>query len=96
MVLKPLSVSTEVIGNITKHSKVSLLAGQKTSETTPIIRYSEYTRNHVLTMLAHQALKASNVLEQLKTIRRPNIQNLNEKVGAVNFQWEPNSLFSCS
>ncbi|XP_063998554.1 laminin subunit beta-4 [Pogoniulus pusillus] len=73
----------EVIGNITKHSEVSLLAGQKTSETTPIVRYSEYTRNRVLTMLGHQALKASNVLEQLKTIRRPNSQNLNEKICGV-------------
>ena len=41
-------------------------------------------------MLGHEAFKASNVLEQLKVIKSPNIQNLNEKVGTVNFEWELN------
>ncbi|KAM6304189.1 laminin subunit beta-4 [Podargus strigoides] len=70
----------EAISSIRKHSEVSLLAEQKTSGTTPIIRYSEYTRNHALTMLGHQTLKESNMLEQLKMIKSPNIQNLNEKI----------------
>ncbi|XP_054255304.1 laminin subunit beta-4 [Indicator indicator] len=73
----------EAISNIRKHFEVSLLAEQKTSETTPVVRYSEYTRNCTLTMLGHQALKASNVLEQLKMIRRSNIQNWNEKICGV-------------
>ncbi|XP_061844989.1 laminin subunit beta-4 [Colius striatus] len=73
----------EAISNIRKHFEVSLLAEQKTSGTSPIVRYSEYTRNHVLTMLDHQALKASNMLEQLKMIKSPDIQNLNEKVCGV-------------
>ncbi|XP_030336364.1 laminin subunit beta-4 [Strigops habroptila] len=70
----------EAISNIKKHFEVSLLAEQKTSETAPIVRYSAYTRNHALAMLGRQALKASNVLEQLKMIKSPGIQNLNEKV----------------
>ncbi|XP_009953082.1 PREDICTED: laminin subunit beta-4, partial [Leptosomus discolor] len=73
----------EAISNIREHFEVSLLAEQKTSGTTPIVRYSEYTRNHTLAMLGHQALKASSVLEQLKMIKRPNIQNLNEKICGV-------------
>ncbi|KAM6093251.1 laminin subunit beta-4 isoform 1-T1 [Theristicus caerulescens] len=73
----------EAISNIRKHFEESLLAEQKTSGTTPIVRYSEYTRNHALTMLGHQALKASHVLEQLKMIKSPNIQNLNEKICGV-------------
>uniref|UniRef100_A0A8B9N1S4 Laminin subunit beta 4 n=1 Tax=Accipiter nisus TaxID=211598 RepID=A0A8B9N1S4_9AVES len=80
-ILNPISVATDVISNIRKHFEVSLLAEQKASGTIPIVRYSEYTRNHALTVLGHQAFKASNVLEQLKTIKIPNIQNLNEKVG---------------
>uniref|UniRef100_A0A8C0BCP6 Laminin subunit beta 4 n=1 Tax=Buteo japonicus TaxID=224669 RepID=A0A8C0BCP6_9AVES len=80
-ILNPISVATDVISNIRKHSEVSLLAEQKTSGTIPIVRYSEYTRNHALAMLGHQAFKASNVLEQLKVIKIPDIQNLNEKVG---------------
>ncbi|NXR01569.1 LAMB4 protein, partial [Sagittarius serpentarius] len=79
-VLNPISLATEAISNITKHFEVSLLAEQKTSRTIPIVRYSEYTRNHALAMLGHQALKASNVLEQLKMIKIPDIQNLNEKI----------------
>nr|XP_009910939.1 PREDICTED: laminin subunit beta-4 [Haliaeetus albicilla] len=73
----------DVISNIRKHSEVSLLAEQKTSGTIPIVRYSEYTRNHALAMLGHQAFKASNVLEQLKMIKIPDIQNLNEKICGV-------------
>lgn len=41
-------------------------------------------------MLGHQALKANNVLEQLRKIKSSNIQNLNEKVGTVNFDCELN------
>lgn len=89
-VLNPISVATDVISNIRKHFEVSLLAEQKASGTIPIVRYSEYTRNHALAVLGHQAFKASNVLEQLKMIKIPDIQNLNEKVGAVNFEWELN------
>ncbi|XP_010021082.1 PREDICTED: laminin subunit beta-4, partial [Nestor notabilis] len=70
----------EAISNIKKYFEVSLLAEQKTSETAPIVRYSEYTRNHALAMLGRQVLKASNVLEQLKMIKSPNVQTLNEKV----------------
>ncbi|XP_032852155.2 laminin subunit beta-4 isoform X2 [Tyto alba] len=73
----------EVISNIKKHFEVSLLAEEKTSGTTPIVKYSEYTRNYALTMLGDQALKASNVLEQLKMIKIPNIQNLSEKICGV-------------
>ncbi|XP_061222234.1 laminin subunit beta-4 isoform X3 [Neopsephotus bourkii] len=73
----------EAISNIKKHFEVSLLAEQKTSETAPLVRYSVYTRNRVLTMLGHQALKASNVLERLKMIKSPDVQNLNEKVCGV-------------
>ncbi|XP_068256728.1 laminin subunit beta-4 [Nyctibius grandis] len=73
----------EAISNIKKHFEESLLAEQKTSGTTPVLRYSQYTRNHALAMLGHQALKESNVLEQLKTIKTPNIQNLNEKICGV-------------
>ncbi|XP_010079491.1 PREDICTED: laminin subunit beta-4 [Pterocles gutturalis] len=70
----------EAISNIRKHFEVSLLAEQKTSGTTPLVRYSEHTRNHTLAMLGHEALKASDVLEQLKMIKSPDIQNLNEKI----------------
>ncbi|KAM6320647.1 laminin subunit beta-4 [Aegotheles albertisi] len=73
----------EAVSNIRTHFEVSLLAEQKTSETTPIVRYSEYTRNHALAVLEQQALKESNVLEQLKMIKSPNIQNLNEKICGV-------------
>ncbi|PKU40260.1 laminin subunit beta-1 [Limosa lapponica baueri] len=74
----------EAISNIRKHFEVSLLAEQKTSGTTPIVRYSEYTRNQALAMLlGHQALNTNNVLEQLKKIKTPNIQNLNEKICGV-------------
>ncbi|XP_009995089.1 PREDICTED: LOW QUALITY PROTEIN: laminin subunit beta-4 [Chaetura pelagica] len=73
----------EAISNIRKHFEVSLLAEQKSSGTIPIIRYSEYTRNHALAMLGQQALKESNVLEQLKVMKSPNIQNLNEKICGV-------------
>uniref|UniRef100_A0A8B9SX00 Laminin subunit beta-1 n=1 Tax=Anas platyrhynchos TaxID=8839 RepID=A0A8B9SX00_ANAPL len=38
------------------------------------------TRNSTLTVMGQQALKGSNVLEQLKMIKIPDIQNLNEKV----------------
>lgn len=41
-------------------------------------------------MLGHHALKESNVLEQLKMIKILNIQNLNEKVGAVDVEWKLN------
>uniref|UniRef100_A0A8C8B6W0 Laminin subunit beta 4 n=1 Tax=Otus sunia TaxID=257818 RepID=A0A8C8B6W0_9STRI len=82
-VLNPICLATEAISSIRKHSEVSLLAEQKTGGTTPIVKYSEYTRNHALVMLGDQALKASNVLEQLKMIKSPNIQNLSEKVGTI-------------
>lgn len=35
--------------------------------------------------MGQQALKGSNVLEQLKMIKIPDIQNLNEKVSAAGF-----------
>ncbi|KFO73509.1 Laminin subunit beta-4, partial [Cuculus canorus] len=70
----------EAISNIRKHFEVSLLAEQKTSGINPTVRYSKYTRNHALAMLGHHTLKASNMLEQLKMIKIPNIQNLNEKI----------------
>ncbi|NXT39257.1 LAMB4 protein, partial [Pelecanoides urinatrix] len=82
-VLNPISVAIEAISNIRKYLDVSLLAEQKISGTTPIVRYSEYTRNHALAVLRHQALKESNVIEQLKMIKSPNIQNLNEKICGV-------------
>ncbi|NXW12281.1 LAMB4 protein, partial [Circaetus pectoralis] len=82
-VLNPISAATDAISNIRKHFEVSLLAEQKTSGTIPIVRYAEYTRNHALAMLGHQAFKASNVLEQLKMIKIPDIQNLNEKICGV-------------
>jgi len=93
LVLNPISLATEAISNIRKHFEVSLLAEQKTSGTIPTVRYSEYTRSHALAMLGHQALKASNVLEQLEMIKSPDIQNLNVKVGTVNFEWELNKNF---
>uniref|UniRef100_U3K696 Laminin subunit beta 4 n=1 Tax=Ficedula albicollis TaxID=59894 RepID=U3K696_FICAL len=71
----------KAISNIRKHSEVSLLAEQKTRGTTPIVRHSEDTRNEALTMLDHQVLNASIVLQQLRKIKSPGIQNLNEKVG---------------
>ncbi|NXL99857.1 LAMB4 protein, partial [Tyrannus savana] len=83
LVLIPISVVTEAISNIRKHFEVSLLAEQRTRGTTPIVRYSEYTRNHMLDMLDHEVLKASNVLQQLKMIKNPDIQNLNEKICGV-------------
>ncbi|NXL46849.1 LAMB4 protein, partial [Podilymbus podiceps] len=82
-VLNPISVATDAISNIRKHFEVSLLAEQKTNGATSVVKYSEYTRNHALAMLGHQALKASNVLDQLKMIKSPNIQNLNEKICGV-------------
>uniref|UniRef100_A0A674HEF4 Laminin subunit beta 4 n=1 Tax=Taeniopygia guttata TaxID=59729 RepID=A0A674HEF4_TAEGU len=80
-VLNPISVDTEAISNIRKHSEVSLLAEQKTRATTPIVRHSEYTRKDALTVLDHQVLNTSSVLQQLRMIKSPDIQNLNEKVG---------------
>uniref|UniRef100_A0A8C9U968 Laminin subunit beta 4 n=1 Tax=Serinus canaria TaxID=9135 RepID=A0A8C9U968_SERCA len=71
----------EAISNIRKHSEVSLLAEQRTRGTTPVVRHSEYTRNDALTMLDHQVLNTSSVLQQLRMIKSPDIQNLNEKVG---------------
>lgn len=85
-VLNPISVGTEAISNIRKHSEVSLLAEQKTRATTPIVRHSEYTRKDALTMLDHQVLNTSSVLQQLRMIKSPDTQNLNEKVGAVDFE----------
>uniref|UniRef100_A0A8C3DK14 Laminin subunit beta 4 n=1 Tax=Corvus moneduloides TaxID=1196302 RepID=A0A8C3DK14_CORMO len=73
----------EAVSNIRKHLEVSLLAEQKSRGTTPVVRYSEYTRNHALAMLDHQVLKASNVLQQLRMIKSPDIQNLNEKICGV-------------
>lgn len=86
LVLNPISVGTEAVSNIRKHSEVSLLAEQKTRGTTPIVRHSEYTRNHALAMLNHQLFKARNVLQQLTMIKSPDIQNLNEKVGSMDFE----------
>ncbi|XP_071590013.1 laminin subunit beta-4 [Heliangelus exortis] len=73
----------EAMSNIRKHFEVSLLAEQRSNGTTPVVRYSESTRSHAVTMLAHQVLKESNVREQLKMTKRPNIQNLNEKICGV-------------
>nr|XP_047924486.1 laminin subunit beta-4 isoform X1 [Anser cygnoides]XP_047924487.1 laminin subunit beta-4 isoform X1 [Anser cygnoides]XP_047924488.1 laminin subunit beta-4 isoform X1 [Anser cygnoides]XP_047924489.1 laminin subunit beta-4 isoform X1 [Anser cygnoides] len=73
----------EAISNIRKHFEMSLLAEEKSSGTTPVIRYSEYTRNSTLAVMGQQALKGSNVLEQLKMIKIPDIQNLNEKICGV-------------
>ncbi|NXG57811.1 LAMB4 protein, partial [Hemiprocne comata] len=81
--LNSASVAIEAISNIRKHFEVSLLAEQKSTGTSPIIRYAEYTRSHALSMLGQQALKESNVLEQLKVMKSPNIQNLNEKICGV-------------
>ncbi|NXQ11768.1 LAMB4 protein, partial [Peucedramus taeniatus] len=83
LVLNPISVGTEAISNIRKHSEVSLLAKQKTRGTTPIVTHSEYTRNDALAMLDHQVLNASSVLQQLRMIKSPDIQNLNEKICGV-------------
>ncbi|KAI1239430.1 hypothetical protein IHE44_0012552 [Lamprotornis superbus] len=73
----------EAISSIRKHSEVSLLAEQKTRGTTPIVRHSEYTRNDALSMLDHQVLNTSDVLQQLRMIKSPDIQNLNEKICGV-------------
>ncbi|XP_009074945.1 PREDICTED: laminin subunit beta-4, partial [Acanthisitta chloris] len=73
----------EAISNIRKHSEASFLAEQKTRGTIPIVRYSEYTRNNAVAMLDHQVLKATSVLQQLKMIKSPDIQNLNEKICGV-------------
>ncbi|XP_025931830.1 laminin subunit beta-4 [Apteryx rowi] len=73
----------ETTSNIRKHFEISLLAEKKTSGTIPIVRYSEYTRDSVLAMLDDHALKESNVLEQLKVIKTPDVQNLNEKICGV-------------
>ncbi|NXA08670.1 LAMB4 protein, partial [Sapayoa aenigma] len=83
LVLNPISVATEAISNIRKHFEVSLLAEQRTRGTIPIVKHSEYTRNHALTMLDHQVLKANNMLQQLKMIKSPDVQNLNEKICGV-------------
>lgn len=85
---KPCSVGTEAVSNIRKHSEVSLLAEQKTRGTTPVMGHSEYTRNNTLSMLDHQVLNATSVLQQLRMIKSPDIQNLNEKVGDVDFEWK--------
>uniref|UniRef100_A0A8C3QH57 Laminin subunit beta 4 n=1 Tax=Cyanoderma ruficeps TaxID=181631 RepID=A0A8C3QH57_9PASS len=71
----------EAISNIRKHSEVSLLAEQKTRGTARVVGHSEYTRNDALTMLDRQVLNTSSVLQQLRMIKSPDIQNLNEKVG---------------
>ncbi|OWK52851.1 Laminin subunit beta-4, partial [Lonchura striata] len=73
----------EAISNIRKHSEVSLLAEQMTRRTTPIVRHSEYTRSDTLTMFDHQVLNTSMVLQQLRMIKSPDIQNLNEKICGV-------------
>ncbi|NXU14074.1 LAMB4 protein, partial [Pardalotus punctatus] len=83
LVLNPISVGTEAISNIRKHFEVSLLAEQKTRGTTSIVRSSEYTRNHASAMLDHHVSKASYVLQQLRMIKSPDIQNLNEKICGV-------------
>lgn len=88
LVLNPISVGTEAVSNIRKHSEVSLLAEERTRGTASIVRHSEDTRNDALTMLDHQVLNTSNVLQQLRMIKSPGIQNLNEKVGAVDFKWK--------
>lgn len=102
LVLNPISVGTEAVSNIRKHSEVSLLAEQRTRGTASIVRHSEDTRNDALTMLDHQVLNTSNVLQQLRMMKSPGIQNLNEKVGAVDFEWKlkkppnpPKTLFWC-
>ncbi|NXU36754.1 LAMB4 protein, partial [Drymodes brunneopygia] len=83
LILNPISVGTEAISNIRKHSEVSLLAEQMTRGTSPIVRHSEYSRNNTLALLDHQVLKASSVLQQLRMIQSPDIQNLNEKICGV-------------
>ncbi|NWZ05449.1 LAMB4 protein, partial [Agelaius phoeniceus] len=83
LVLNPISVGTEAISNIRKHSEVSLLAEQRTRGTSPVVRHSEYTRNDTLAMLDHQLFDASSVLQQLRMIKSPDIQNLNEKICGV-------------
>ncbi|KAM8821354.1 laminin subunit beta-4 [Eudromia elegans] len=70
----------EAVNNIRKYFEISLLAKKKTSGTIPITGYSEHTRKSVLAMLDNLALKESDVQEQLKVIKIPNIQILNEKV----------------
>ncbi|KAJ7396972.1 laminin subunit beta-4 [Pitangus sulphuratus] len=82
----------EAISNIRKHFEVSLLAEQRTRGTIPIVRYSEYTRNHMLDILDHEVLKASNVLQQLKMIKNPDIQSLNEKVESIRKMAEDSKL----
>ncbi|NXG31934.1 LAMB4 protein, partial [Dromaius novaehollandiae] len=82
-VLNIISVPIEAVSDIRKHFEISLLAEKKTSGTVPIVRYSEYTRKSALAMLDDHTLKESNVLEQLKIIKTPDIQNLNEKICGV-------------
>ncbi|XP_062455329.1 laminin subunit beta-4 [Rhea pennata] len=73
----------EAVSNIRNHFEMSLLAEKKITGTIPLVQYSEYTRNNVLAILDDHALKESNVLEQLKIIRTPDFQNLNDKICGV-------------
>ncbi|KAF4793886.1 laminin subunit beta 4 [Turdus rufiventris] len=82
----------EAVSNIRKHSEVSLLAEQRTRGTASIVRHSEDTRNDALTMLDHQVLNTSNVLQQLRMIKSPGIQNLNEKVEGIRKMAEDSKL----
>lgn len=82
LVLNAISIATEAINNIRKHSEVSFLAEEKARETTPVVWHSQYTRQSVLTVIHKQAWEGSKVLEQLKLIKIPGIQHLAEKVGA--------------
>ncbi|NWX99807.1 LAMB4 protein, partial [Nothoprocta ornata] len=79
-VLNIISVPIEAVNNIRKYFEISLLAEKKTSGTTPIVRYSEYTRKGVLAKLDNFTLKERNMLDQLKIINTSDIQTLNEKV----------------
>lgn len=82
MVLNAISIATEAINDIRKHSEVSFLAEQKARGIAPMAGHSEHTRQSVLTVMHKLAWEGSRVLEQLKLIKIPDIQHLAEKVGA--------------
>lgn len=82
LVLNAISIATEAINDIRKHSEVSFLAEQKARGIAPMAGHSEHTRQSVLTVMHKLAWEGSRVLEQLKLIKIPDIQHLAEKVGA--------------
>ncbi|OXB71461.1 UNVERIFIED_CONTAM: hypothetical protein H355_011529, partial [Colinus virginianus] len=73
----------EVISNIKKHFEVSFLAEEKARETALVIRHSEHTRQSAIAVMHKQAWEGSKVLEQLKLIKIPDIQQLVEKICVV-------------